>query len=425
MVLLASQVWGQKQSDNTKTEAIELVNQLTHELTENYLYDDVAKKIELSLSQYQTFLQTSPEISAPAFIDSVNSILFEHSHDHHLKFYHDPEKFEIFSSGEDAVIDSLEREQYRRINFGVRKVEILASNIGLLTLNKFQQFEDVRQVITGAMMMLANSDAIIIDLRYNGGGDGRTSQFIQSFFLTEERFFENENRMFERNVFNEFKNEFPSSCKRLEKVPLYILTGLGTFSASEGFTLDLQKRNRATIVGTQTKGGGNSGGSVALSYGYLVFVPTGSTGSEIEGKGITPDFVIDESKALLDAKKRILDSFVSTCSDSTLLQQHIWNRETCTALLSNGSMDLKQLASNVGEYTKGFTISIIGEDLILTKPNGKSSKLRPINESYFIAADFTDFGEGNDRVEFINESTIKLRINLGVKLAELELTKNN
>ncbi len=89
---------------------------------------------------------------------------------------------------------------------------------------------------------------------------------------------------------------------KLEEVPLYVLTGNGTFSAAEGFCYDLQQSDRAQIIGTKTKGGGHSGSSIALSKGFLVFIPVSGKSSPIEGIGIRPNQETSEDLAFYPQK---------------------------------------------------------------------------------------------------------------------------
>ncbi len=79
-------------------------------------------------------------------------------------------------------MNSLEKEQYRKVNFGIQKFEILGGNIAYLKFNKFQQLDDVQEVLMGAVQMMSNADGVILDLRNNGGGDGRTKEFLTFYF---------------------------------------------------------------------------------------------------------------------------------------------------------------------------------------------------------------------------------------------------
>src|SRR5207248_2868040 len=58
----------------------------------------------------------------------------------------------------------------RRTNAGVRKIEILAGNIGYLEMTSFFRPEEAGDAIATAMHALSQTDALVIDMRANGGG---------------------------------------------------------------------------------------------------------------------------------------------------------------------------------------------------------------------------------------------------------------
>lgn len=424
-VLISYSLFGYGQSASTilGKDATVILDSLSDKLLSGYLYPEKSKKIVALLQDHKFQLSSTQQLDTRKFVDEVNTIMFDVTSDHHLKFYHDPEKFETFLSANESIIDSIEREQYRRVNFGVQKLENLTNNIGLLRLNKFQQYEDVQEVILGAMMVLANSDAVIIDLRINGGGDGRTKEYLESFFMSEKAFFSREAEFTDTVQFREIKRSC-STCERLEDVPLYILTGNGTFSAAEGFCYDLQQAGRARIIGTKTKGGGHSGSSVALSKGFLVFIPVSGKSSPIEGVGVIPDLETREDVADLSAKKLIIDKFVSECADPALLAQYRWNAQTIDAYLAKGAPQRQIAKSFEGEYSGGFSVKMIDDDLYLLNTKNKTkSRLVAIDARYFIARDNTDFGDGNYRIQFLEDGNAMLQVNLGVKIAEMPLEK--
>lgn len=417
--------YGQSTPSIMGNDAVEIIDELSTKILSDYLYPKKAEIIATRLNNYRNQLISNEMIETKVFTDDVNAIMFDATKDHHLKFYFDQQKFEIFQEKNQTIIDSLERELYRRVNFGVQKVENLINNIGLLRLNKFQQYEDVQEVLLGAMMTLANSDAVIIDLRINGGGDGRTMEYLEAFFLSKEEYFNRETEFINTTEYRAIKGSC-SICSQLERVPLYILTGNGTFSAAEGFCYDLQQLNRAQIIGTKTKGGGHSGSSVALKNGFLVFIPTSGKDSPIEGVGITPNLETTEKAAFLSAQREIMKLFTSSCTDSTLLSQYKWNTQTIEATLANRQLSNQILESFEGEYSAGFSVKVIDSNLYLVNDEKEmKSKLIAIDEGYFIASEKNDFGEGNYRIQFLNDGQAKLQVNLGVKVAEMPLKKKN
>jgi hypothetical protein len=53
-------------------------------------------------------------------------------------------------------------------------------NIGYFALNGFMPAKEVANSMAAAMTLVANTDALIIDLRKNGGGAASTSMFVPS-----------------------------------------------------------------------------------------------------------------------------------------------------------------------------------------------------------------------------------------------------
>jgi len=60
-------------------------------------------------------------------------------------------------------------------------VEILSSNVGYLKFNMFADPEVCGPTAVSAVNFLANVDAIIFDLRENGGGDPKMIAFISTY----------------------------------------------------------------------------------------------------------------------------------------------------------------------------------------------------------------------------------------------------
>lgn len=68
-------------------------------------------------------------------------------------------------------------------NFGVRKIEALPGNIGYIDLRTFAPVDFARDIIGAAMQVVADTDALIVDLRNNGGGDPNTVAFMSSYLF--------------------------------------------------------------------------------------------------------------------------------------------------------------------------------------------------------------------------------------------------
>lgn len=191
-------------------------------------------------------------------------------------------------------------------NYGFQSVEILPGNVGLITMRQFANIDfdnpddRARRAADAALAMVANTDAVIFDLRNNGGGAPSMVGYLVSAFTKPDA-----------DIYNTFhsregtRNEKPGQFyarPRLE-TPLYILTSGRTGSAGEAMPYTLQAAKRATIVGEATGGAANPGGLVPVPGGYRVFVSAGSpinpiTKTNWEGKGVQPDVLMPSAQAL-------------------------------------------------------------------------------------------------------------------------------
>lgn len=81
--------------------------------------------------------------------------------------------------------EARETERYygAHLNHRFRKVERLEPNIGLLTLGVFAPVRLGRDTAVAAMQLLANTEALIVDLRHNGGGYGETVTLLSSYLF--------------------------------------------------------------------------------------------------------------------------------------------------------------------------------------------------------------------------------------------------
>jgi C-terminal processing protease CtpA/Prc len=204
------------------------------------------------------------------------------------------------------------------VDVGIRRVELQPGNIGYLEMNQFAGFgfddstAPARLAIDAALQLLANSDAVIIDLRDNGGGSPAMVGYLVSAFTAPGA-----------NIFNTFhsreglRSEAPLQSYRTPRldVPLYVLISARTGSAAEAFAYTLKNAGRATIVGEPSAGAANPGGTLDVGDGFSVFVSNGSPVSPItqknwEADGVIPDLAVPQADALaaaqIDALQRVL-----------------------------------------------------------------------------------------------------------------------
>lgn len=188
-------------------------------------------------------------------------------------------------------------------NYGFRKVEILDGNIGYVRLDGFVPGEDAERTAAAAMAFIAHCDALIFDLRFNGGGSPEMIRFLTSYLFDEPTHL---NDMVDRSgeVVGEFWTLAEVPGTRIgPEVPVYVLTSSYTFSGAEEFSYNLQNLERAVIIGEQTGGGAHPVRGERVNDQFTVGVPfmrarNPISGTNWEGTGVAPDVATSADDAL-------------------------------------------------------------------------------------------------------------------------------
>jgi hypothetical protein len=202
----------------------------------------------------------------------------------------------------------------RRVNFGVARVEVLPGNVGYLKLTGFYRREEMHEALSSAMRMLRHSDALIIDLRENGGGAPDSAVYLLSHFIGKagDLLFEIIARSGEKQLYvtEPLGEPLPFLTR-----PLFVLTSSQTFSAGEGLAYIFQERKLAEIVGETTAGAANPGRAYPVNSQLEIMVPNGRvqtavTGRNWEGTGVIPDVPVAGADALRVAHARALSQIL-------------------------------------------------------------------------------------------------------------------
>lgn len=295
-----------------KTQAIDSICQL---LREQYVFPEVATQMEARLGA-QLKAHAYDELTDPeAFAEKITADLRSVSQDKHLRVRYDPDwinRSRNTRSEEDRARQRAENLTFSQArNFGFEKVALLEGNIGYLKLNGFSGMPEAGETAVAAMQFLAHAEALIIDLRENGGGSPRMIQILSTYLFSSD----------EPRHLNSFywrpTQETTQTWTlpylpgpRFVDVPVYVLTSERTFSAAEEFTYNLKNMERATIVGETTGGGAHPGGALPANALFVVWVPQGRainpiTGTNWEGTGISPHIAVPQEKALETALEEI------------------------------------------------------------------------------------------------------------------------
>jgi tetratricopeptide (TPR) repeat protein len=184
-------------------------------------------------------------------------------------------------------------------NSGFTRLEWLEGNIGLLECRRFYHLSEAKEMAIAAMKFLSMAQAIIIDIRENGGGSG---DFLSSFFLEHPTQLNSQYSRTEGTLAQSWTDPDPGA-ERLTTVPLFLLTSRKTFSAAESFAYDLQARRRATLIGEPTGGGAHSYDLVTIDDQFEFAIPTMRainpvTGGNWEGTGVIPEIRVPAAQAM-------------------------------------------------------------------------------------------------------------------------------
>lgn len=285
-------------------------------LKDRYTYPEIAEKMEAELRRRQK----SGDYDAIADGDEFAKKLTEHLRgvfdDKHMRVSYSAAPIPERSSA--SGVPTAEEIKKARINlgrenFGVVKLEILKGNIGLMQINYFAPLDWVRDTYTTAFSYLANTDALIIDARWNRGSmDIETMPFFSGYIFEKPVEF-GDIFVRERNETRKLMTAADVPGKRYGNKPVYVLMSGRTASGAEAFVAVMRRHKRATLIGETTMGATMPGGTVRVNEHFTIWISTGraSAGTaQNENKGTAPDITIPSADALNEAHRQALDLLI-------------------------------------------------------------------------------------------------------------------
>ncbi|HEY2356642.1 MAG TPA: S41 family peptidase [Phenylobacterium sp.] len=203
-----------------------------------------------------------------------------------------------------------------RSRAGFIRVARLQGNVGYIELGGFPTPGMFKDAADAAMLAVAGTDALIIDMRGNGGGSPDAVSYLCSFFFDPAKPTHLNDLIWRERGTETFRTETFSTVAvpthYLGK-PVVLITGPRTFSGGEEFTNDLKVQKRAVVVGESTGGGANPGGTQPVGAGLFLFVPGGRAVNPItktswEGVGVSPDVPTSPQAAFAAGYKAALEA---------------------------------------------------------------------------------------------------------------------
>ena len=284
-------------------------------ISREYFDPKVGSEVEAALKTSLAAGRYSSATDDATLATLINRDLYGATHDKHLAV---EARLDIPAQRERSAeqADESRAETVRRANGGVRAVQILPGNVGYLDLSTFFRPEEARDAIAAAMHLLAHSDALIVDMRFNSGGSPATVGLLVSYLIDPPGLllFDIVHRA--PLPTDHYATETVAPADRNVTRPVFVLTAATSFSGAEGFPFLLQERHRAEVVGETTAGAANAGRPYRVNARFSVTVPNGQIKSAVgggnwEGTGVTPDVKAAAADALLVAHARALRGLIA------------------------------------------------------------------------------------------------------------------
>lgn len=362
-------------------------------LSTDYVFEDKRAPLVAALLEseaagvYQT---NDPDQFAARVTEDFRRV----THDGHLYLRRDPARYAAMTAPaqDGAAVEALQRSRAIERNHGFVATRVLQGNIRYLKLANFDWAPDgsTLAVYEAAAAFLSEADAIILDLRGNGGGQSDAADAFTAKLLGAA-----------------------ASADGTRK-PTFILVDGDTGSAAEAVTYDAKVRGTALIVGAHTYGAANNvrhypiAPDLILSLSYNRPVHP-LTGTNWEGMGVLPDIEIAPSLSLERAELGALEALSKDLPDgSPRLAGYAWRMAAVRAELHPPVFDASRLEEIAGRYGS-IEIQHDADGLRLYRPDRprwpQGVRLRPMTAEGLFAMDGTD----DIRVQFTADGLSILR----------------
>ncbi|MFD0354579.1 S41 family peptidase [Streptomyces sp. NPDC127110] len=245
------------------------------------------------------------DLDGPALCTTVTADLQEVCPDKHLRLLwtDEPQSLEpVDDDGGEAAFLALLRAEHQ----GIRRVEHLEGNVAVIDVRRIATAIEGASAIGAAMRLVANSSALVLDLRECLGGSAEGAALWCSYFFPDDQVHLND--IYDRvtDSTRQFWTTAHLPAPRYTDRPVHVLTSGTTFSGGEDVAYTLQAHGRAVVVGATTRGGAHPTARHAVAEHVLVTVPTARaintvTGTNWEGVGVVPDVQVPAERALEEA----------------------------------------------------------------------------------------------------------------------------
>lgn len=407
LLLIAQSCFGQNQPLTAEIKK-QTIDDLSSLLAERYAYKEIGQKLQQLIQQNFKEGKYDSDKSPEQFSLAVTNDLRSLNSDRHLVLNYSPQT-ETADTNTNAPTQQppmTPEEQAKRasafnrqMNFGFKNVRFFNGNVGYLKFDYFDAYLDYSSpIVDASMTFFKNCDALIIDLRDNGGGGSQMVGFIAGFFFKDKTFSGTSyNRLTDTTV-EEFIIPQPKE-KQLPQMDLYILTSKSTVSAAEALAYNLKYLKGAKIIGETSAGAANPGRVMRLNNLFTAFIPNRHgknvvTGTNWEGTGVPVDVACPAEDALRVARIEALQKLRQKATEP--LQQRRFDSYITFLEKTKSEKELPErtLRQYTGEYQGGRTVALTNRKLYYSRVAEVGGEL------HFISPDLFMLSEGDVTITF-------------------------
>ena len=325
-------------------------------LADEYVFPEMRAKLVERLNSAEKagrYDVRDPHLLAERVTEDLRAV----ARDGHLSLQLSPAAYAaaLAPPASDRGSDAYFKRRAVRSHHGLAEMRILPGNIRYLRITGFEWVPDESgEAYDGAMRFLKDGDAIIIDLRGNGGGSAAAVQYLTSHFLPADTllltFVQGSETPFQSRTLN----HLPAG--RLRGKPLYVLIDGGVASAAEEFAYHVQQFKLGELVGAKTAGGANNNRLVPVAPAFMLSVSFGRpvhavSGTNWEGAGISPTVEAAPEQALDVAQSLALTRLAGARGSSQeVLAEYDWARSGVEARLRPAAVPQSRLRELAGAY---------------------------------------------------------------------------
>lgn len=370
----------------TTAEARSVVDEAIGLIAHNYVFPAKRAGIVAKLRAHEA--EGRYDVTSPAeLVARLGPDLAAAGDDKHLWIRYDPAQHAALAHGHDSRdARAFAAQQGRLHNEGYEELRILPGNVRYLNLTAFiWNGAATTRTIADAMRFVGGGDAVVIDVRDNGGGSAEAVQALVSYFMPPDHrllmtFHEGANG---KGHVTRVLDTLPAP--RLVGKPLYVLTSGNTGSAAEEFAYHVHLFKLGTLVGSATAGAANNDSLYPVGRDFVFSVSTGRPEHPVshgnwQGSGVPADVASPDAAALDEAHIRALQALAARPGADRA--RYAWIAAGVRGRMHPPRIEAPALAEYVGDFGLR-TIRIENGALVFQRERNPPTALLPLDADLF------------------------------------------